>query len=290
MTTNGHQFDRESAVRRSHDPDPEQLEAADRVTAARFETLVSPRWNIGDNPNGGYLAASSLLAMAEMTGRPDPLSVTTHFLRPGLGGEPGEIRTRLIRPGRRSSTASAELHQAGKQRIQMVAAFGDLAAAAAPASAADDDPDPPSLTISPVDLPEPDDCVDRRSLEQGVDLPILQRLDVRIDPRWAIAGASDRAEVSGWIRFADGRPVDSISLVLFADAFPPSVFSLLGTIGWVPTLELTVHVRRRPAPGWVRARFTTEDLSNGMLVENGDLWDSTGRLVARSRQLALLLH
>lgn len=248
----------------------------------RFECAVSSRWNIGDNPNGGYLAAAPLLAMGRVAGQPDPLSVTTHFLRPGLGGEPGQIVAHLIRPGRRTTTVSAELHQGAKQRLHMVGAFGDL-------STTEGDVERPELTIPPVRLPDPEDCMDRRLLEQGVELPILDRLDVRIDPQWAIAGASDRAEVSGWIRFGDGRAVDSHALTLFGDAFPPSVFSLLGTIGWVPTLELTVHVRRRPVPGWIRARFTTEDLSNDLLIENGELWDEDDQLVARTRQLALLL-
>ena len=33
-----------------------------------------------------------------------------------------------------------------------------------------------------------------------------------------------------------------ISLLLFADAFPPPVFSLYGLVGWVPTLELSVQL------------------------------------------------
>ncbi|MDG2262551.1 MAG: thioesterase family protein, partial [Actinomycetota bacterium] len=53
-------------------------------------------------------------------------------------------------------------------------------------------------------------------------------------------------------------------------------------------LELTVHVRRVPAEGWVRAVFETDDLHNGLFVESGSLWDSNGELVARSRQVAML--
>lgn len=284
MTSDLHQFDRETTIR----PAADAGEPGSTDGAVIFDTDVSASWNIGDNPNGGYLAAGALRAMAEVAGRPDPLSLTMHFLRPGAPGAPGQIRARLVRPGRRVTTVGAELHQEGRQRLQMIAAFGDLDAEPADADERGAG-SPPELTLAPVDLADPDECVDRRQLEQGIDLPILDRLDVRIDPRCAVAGASVRAEVAGWIRFSDGRPVDVAALPLFADAFPPSVFSLLGSIGWVPTLELTVHVRRRPDPGWVRARFTTEDLSNGLLVENGELWDSSGRLVARARQLALLL-
>jgi len=78
--------------------------------------------------------------------------------------------------------------------------------------------------------------------------------------------------------------------VLFADAFPPSLFGSLGVVGWVPTIELTVHVRRRPAPGWILGRFATRDLGGDRMIEDGQLWDETGALVARSRQLGLLLR
>ncbi len=282
MPTISSAFDRETEIRPAVGAGGEGAGSGE----ARFDTEVSRRWNIGENPNGGYLASAPLRAMAAVAEQPDPLSVTTHYLRPGSGGESGQITSTLIRPGRRATTVRAELHQQGKQRLQMIGAFGDLA------SAEDLRPSGPAgaeLAAEPVAMPDPDDCVDRRSLEQGVELPILDRLDVRIDPRWAVAGAGDEAVVAGWIRFADERPVDTMALMLFADAFPPSVFSMLGTIGWVPTLELTVHLRRRPAPGWIRARFVTDDLTNGMLIESGELWDSSGQLVAKSRQLALLL-
>jgi hypothetical protein len=95
-------------------------------------------------------------------------------------------------------------------------------------------------------------------------------------------------EVTGWTRFSDGRPPDVRSLPLFADAFPPPVFEL-GPAGWVPTIELTVHVRARPEPGWLRARFATHVLVDGYLSEDGELWDEAGTLVAQSRQLAMLL-
>jgi acyl-CoA thioesterase len=50
-----------------------------------------------------------------------------------------------------------------------------------------------------------------------------------------------------------------------------------------------VHVRFRPAPGWIRARLVSQDLQDGRMIEDGCLWDETGRLVARCRQLGLLL-
>ncbi len=264
----------------------------------RWSTNLSAAWNIGDNPNGGYAMASSLRAMAQLVAaaeggaeeKPDPLTITTHFLRPTTGGAPGEIRTELVRSGRLAATATAALTQLGKERLRVIAAFGNLDSGRPYGHSSNTMWDvAPELSIQPPVIPGPEQCRDRVMLEQGVELAILDRLEVRVDPIHAEPGAAGRAQVVGWIRFRDGRPVDTAALVLFADAFPPSLYSLLGRVGWVPTLELTVQVRRRPAPGWVLVRLTTSDLTGGLLVEDGELWDSAGNLVARTRQLAVLL-
>ena len=245
-----------------------------------WRTEISPAWSIGDAANGGYAAAPVVRVLREGCGHPDPMSVATTFLRPVRGG-PATIRGGTVRAGRSTTVAAGSLRQEHKDRLRVEAVFGDLAAPGGDTGTA--------LTVPPPPLVGPDRCIDRRELAQGVALPILDRLDVRIDPADAVAGESDRAVISGWIRFSDGAPPSTLALLLFADAFPPSLFALLGTIGWVPTLELTVHVRRRPVEGWIQARFECDDLVDGRMIETGALWDESGRLVARSRQLALLL-
>lgn len=247
-----------------------------------WSTHVSDAWNIGDNPNGGYLLASVLRAMRELSAHDDPLTVTTHFLRPGGGGEEGEVAAQLIRSGRTLSNVSGSLTQGGKTRITSVAAFTDL-------GAAEGDAPTPGFSIEPPDLPPVEQCLPRSGVEQGVDLPINNRVDLRIHPDQAKAGQADDAVISGWIRFSDDHPVDTLTLPLLADAFPPSLFGALGYIGWVPTIELTVHVRRRPAPGWIKGAFHCSDLAGNKMIEDGVMWDSTGALVAQSRQVGLLL-
>lgn len=253
-----------------------------RTDGGHWTTRPSDRWSIGANANGGYATSPVLRAMAEIGAHPDPLSVTTHFLRPlQPDGSAAEIRAEVVRAGRTTSVVRGSLVHQDRERLIVVGAFGDLTE---PASAA-----PGSVDVPPPATPPPDDCRDRSDLEQGVELPILERLDVRIHPDRATHAGSDEAVMEGWIRFADGTPPSTHALPLFADAFPPSLFARFGRVGWVPTVELTVHVRRRPAPGWIQARFECDDLVDGRMVESGTLWDSTGAVVARSRQLGLLL-
>ena len=246
----------------------------------RFTGQVHPAYNIGNNPNGGYLLALAVAALQQAhPAQPDPLSVTVHYLRPGLSGQPCRIDTQLLRSGRALSTARATLVQDGSARLELLAAMGDLADAA---------PTPPLLALPMPQIPPPEACPGRSADAQGVGLPILDRLDIRLHPQQALAGAAGQALVSGWIRLRDGRPPDALACLMFADAFPPAVFGLLGLVGWVPTVELTVHLRARPAPGWMLGQFWSHDLADGRVIEDGALWDSSGRLVLQSRQLALV--
>lgn len=259
-----HQFDNETQAHADGD--------------RRYIGQTHAAWNIGANLNGGYLMVLAAAALRQQSPKhPDPLSVTAHYLRPGAGDSAFCIDTQLIRSGNTLTTSRATLSQDGKARIEVLAAFGDLGVAKAARA-----------TLPAPAIPPPEQCTARSGEVQGIVLPIMQRLDIRLHPEQAAPGKAGRSLVSGWIRFLDGRAPDSLALLLFGDAFPPSVFGLLGVVGWVPTIELTVHVRKRPAPGWILAQFQTFDIAGDRMIEDGALWDSNGDLVAQSRQLALL--
>jgi acyl-CoA thioesterase len=249
----------------------------------RYAARLDAAWNIGANANGGYAALPALRAMLDLAAHPDPLSVTVHFLRPASGDREAEVTAGVVRAGRSTTYASATLAQDGTPRLIAHAVLGDVTEAARGAA-----PDP-GLMPAPPELPPPDRCVDRRSLGQRIALPILSRVDVRIRPEQVEPDGARPAVVEGWIRLADGTPPDTRWLPLFADAFPPALRTRMGPVRWVPTIELTVHVRRRPAAGWVLARFDCDDVEGGRMIESGTLWDSSGAVVARSRQLGLVL-
>ena len=247
---------------------------ASPVGPGRWRATVEPKWNIAGAPNGGYLVSIGLDAIARTLPHPDPFAVSAHFPKRTRPTDV-DVAVELVRTGRSHSTAAARLIQGEETSVYVLATFGDFEAAKGPTLVREP---PPSF-------PPPDECVPA----QGPVAPdFVKQFDLRLTPdtaAWATKGPSGVAEMCGWIRFADGREPDTRSLAIFADSFPPTIFNL-GPATWVPTLELTIHVRGRPAPGWLQCRFQTRYLIVGYLEEDGEIWDSRGRLVALSRQLA----
>lgn len=238
-------------------------------------------WDIGGNANGGYLLALAAAGLRQIAGRPDPVSITAHYLAPGLPGD-AVVAGEVVKAGKRFTTVTGSLVSGDRAVLQVLATFGDLASNAASEYR--------SANGEPPALPRIEHCL-QRSATGPVPVPLMDRLDVRLHPdhaRYLEGRRSGVAEIAGWFGFADGRPVDTLALLLVADALPPAVFNLDIPAGWVPTVELTVHVRAVPAPGPLRCVFRTRFVHGGMLEEDGEVWDATGTLVALSRQLALL--
>jgi acyl-coenzyme A thioesterase PaaI-like protein len=82
--------------------------AVERLDEGRWSASIAPDWDILGNTNGGYLLAMVGRALRDATGRPDPITVTAHYLAPGHAG-PATVDTEIVRSGRRFSTARATL-------------------------------------------------------------------------------------------------------------------------------------------------------------------------------------
>ena len=239
-------------------------------------------WDINGNANGGYLLALAGSGLRAVAGRPDPISVTAHYLAPGKPGDV-QVTARRVKEGKRFTTVEGALVAGDRTVLQLVGTFGDLSTANAGVAQ--------HRAGGPPDLPPIERCVRRTSAATGIPTPFMEKLEVSLRPEdvgFMTGEKSGRAETAGWLSFADGRPIDTLSLLLIGDAFPPAVFNLHLDAGWVPTVEMTVHVRAIPAPGPVRCVFRTRFISGGMFEEDGEVWDAEGNLVALSRQLALL--
>ena len=264
--------------------------AVEPLGDGRFRGTIDPGWAVIDGaaPNGGYLLALAARAMRHpLPDHPDPVTITAHFLRPPEVGEV-VVDVEVVREGRRHATVAASVTQDGRPILRALGAFGDLSQADGPTR----------VDRTPPDYPAPEDCEpftedhEARAAQGGFPAPpIALRFDHRIPASllgWTQGEPSGVGEMGGHLRWRDDAPMDVLGLLVVADCYPPAVFAAdVADLGWVPTIELTVQVRKRPAPGWLTSRFTTQAITGGYLEEDGEVWDSEGDLVVLSRQLAL---
>lgn len=257
--------------------------AVTRLGEGRFAARIDPGWRIVRGPNGGYVTALLLRALSEAVADParTPRSLTVHFTSPPAEA-PCEIRTVRERAGRTMTTVSGRLEQDGKLRAIALAAFGaprtgpELHDAAMPEVVPPERATPLSAPLAPI--------------------PMRERYESR-SAFGAIGSRSAEAVSGGWIRLREEpHGVEPPLVAAYTDAWPPAVFSRIdptGLAGGVPTVDLTVHFRS-PWPAHLDPTefslvvFRTRFAHGGFLEEDGEVWDSTGRLVAQSRQLALV--
>jgi Thioesterase-like superfamily len=255
------------------------LATAVRGGPERWLAEVDPGWTVAGRPNGGYLLALVARAGLEALGQPQPLAVSGHFLAPADPG-PAEVEVRRLRAGRNLSTARVTLLQEGAARLEALVTAGRIDPDAAPGW---------WRATGPTGLAPVGQCVPGRpELPGGLRANLLDHLDVRVDPAtagWAAGRPGGRLEMRGWVRFSDGRAADPLALLQMVDALPPTSFDL-GLGSWAPTVELTVYPRGLPAPGWLACVVRGQLWQGGWFDEEAEVWDSAGRLVAQSIQLA----
>jgi acyl-CoA thioesterase len=253
----------------------------DKIGESTWRAEVQPDWDIFGISNGGYLMAIAAKAMSAAAGGRAPVSLTSHFTRPVSAG-PVEISTETIKVGRSFSTIRAGLtSEAGS--LSLLGSFAEPGRL---------EPETAYMAGDPPEMPPPEECVRAVPAVDGpLPPPLMAQVDERIHPEDATAlkgQPTGVARIRGWFRLLDDEPLDSFALLLVADAFPPAIFNLDMPMGWTPTLEMTTQVRARPSTEWLRCQFSTRFVTGGFLEEDGEIWDEAGRLVAISRQLALV--
>src|SRR6516162_7370529 len=116
--------------------------------AGQWSASIHPGWDIAGNANGGYLLAVATRALASAIGRPDPVTVTAHYLSPG---HPGSVRitTQILKEGRRFATGAATMFSGSRPLLAVLGTLGDLSQAQGPEL----------IEGVPPELPPPEQCV-----------------------------------------------------------------------------------------------------------------------------------
>jgi acyl-CoA thioesterase len=248
--------------------------AVEKVSEHHYCGELVEGWRVGEVPNGGYVMAIAGRALRDALPHNDPLSVNAFYLAPTLLG-PIDLHVEVLRTARSTTFAEVRMCQEGELKVKVTAAYTDLDRLK-------------GETWSSVERPQWaawDDC--EPAGDKGVEF--RQRAELRlVNGREVFSErvTNGTGVFDGWVAHRDGADPDVISLLMFADSFPPPVFTVFGPVGWVPTIELTVQVRAHPAPGPLQVRLATRHATNGIVEEDGEYWDSAGNLVMISRQTA----
>lgn len=226
----------------------------------RFRVELTSEWTIFGKAHGGYLASLCTEAIRRVLPHPDPFNLSILYSSLCELDRDAVIAVEVIRVGRGHSSAVARLLQDEKECVRTTAVFGDLDRRRGDTFVEGAAPDLPAVeTCDPGALPPPPSST------------LLERVQILYPPGFWDGFPNGRGRIEGWIQFRDGRAPDVLSLPLFVDAFPPPAFQLVGPKAWVPTIQLDVQIRKRPAAGWLRCSFSTRFVTDGYLEEDGEV-------------------
>jgi acyl-CoA thioesterase len=244
------------------------------VGDGRWRGTVPPTWSIGTGPNGGFMAALAARAALQAAGAP-PRSLTVHYLAPPAEAEI-DVTTEIVRAGRSATFLRVAMSQQEKVVVLALCVCGAWYDEA------------PSFTdVAPPALPPREDCILIDPTRTGVP-PLQGRYETYLAPR----DPEDLPiRVEGYIRTREPHAADQVALAAISDAFIPPAFFRTREPILVPTLELTIHFRGIPPDDphpFVRQTTVSRLAAGGVVEVDGEIWSEDDRLLAQSRQLALM--
>lgn len=243
---------------------------------------LDARWTITGHLNGGYLAAVCAQLASEAFDGAAPLTISSHYLAPARGAGPAEVELELevIRRGR-LSTARVRLSRE-KLLLESLVTVGTPGL------------DQPTLEHAPSpEIPEWDACHDTGAPTAGIPgMEVLQHVELRLHPddSGALSGgpALERARARGRLAYRDGSPADLFLVAAAWDLLPPSPW-FAHIWGQLPTVAAQVVLYPGELVGPLVLEARCDTLHDGIADETARVWDAHGRLVASSRQTAVLV-
>ena len=240
----------------------------------RRTTSLAQIWGGHEGVYGGRVIAELAAAVDVVEGM-DLLTVHTEFHGTVRAGEVG-IDVDVRHQGRMSASVEAVLTQ-GHERARCTAKLGRVRTGHAGEAVA-----------APRDLPVPETL-------PAFEPAYWTRLDHcrLLDLRLVEHAATDRGRTTRvWIRLDDEHPeVAALThagrIACIVDGVPPALFFGEPMPAYVPTVDLTLHLRPAPAApvaGWCYAEAGLVWVTDEFCLEEVTLWSADGDLVGQARQ------
>jgi len=241
---------------------------------------LNKHWTIGPKLHGGVMLSLCAAAAREACGA-EPVAISANYLS---APNPGELRleTFVRKSGRRVSVVDVELIGGDRTGVHAVVTLGE--------------PEhhvPPLLSANPVvSLMDPEPPPEAEPIGPGHEMygTVNYWTGCDIRPLMSTVPGKDAdgtvPVIQYWARPRDMAP-DGLFALMCGDISVPVAFAV-GRRGWAPTVQLTAYLRGLPADGWLRVVSTTTQIGADWFDEDALVVDCEGRLIAQSRQLALV--
>jgi hypothetical protein len=237
---------------------------------------LSDTWSHIGVINGGFQLALLYKAMSAYARKPEGLIMTGNYIAKCSPG-PVEINVKPISSSRNFDRFEVRLSQRGREKLR---AFGTFAGRGGPAS--DLGTRMHKETLAPIDQ-----CI---RVDSGGRTKLFDNIDIFLDPvctGWVSGDLIPEAIQRGWIQFHQPRNFDIPAVIMTADSFPPSVYSLAGRQKMVPTIEYSIQLSSVPPVDTLGCLFRSPYLTGEIITEEGVVRTPDGKLVAVSHQTAL---
>ena len=250
-----------------------------RTGTDRWRTSIPADWFGWSGPHGGAVAAVLTEVAAELAGPGvATLVCDLRFVGRPDGGE-FELHATARRVGRSGQAVDVAAMQSGRLVVSATVMLGRV----------HDDGLGRVQTRAAPDVPAPDACT-------PIGIPPIVAAGGHFDIRPAgaalpLTGAAE-ARMIAWVRLRPELPITAAMLMIIADGLAPGIFPLLTAAVPIPTVQLSVHLHAQPAtvtPGPLLVDAANVSTHGGWSVDEADIFDTAGRLVAQARQLRRVL-
>jgi len=240
-----------------------------------FDGTISGNWLINGNSNGGYLMTLLANGIFHFSGKESISILSATFLSRCVPGN-ANLSIDKISSSNNLERWMVRLSQNNMEKVVGIGTYINH----------QNGPGEKRYKKSAPEIRDITECI---AIPEMADYTLFGQMDVMLDPDcagWMDGKLNDKSELKGWVKFKDNRPFDDLSILLAIDSFPPPVFSSHGPFAWVPTLEMSVNIRNSPKGKRLKAFFVSRFINNGIVEEDGELWDEDGELIAISRQIS----